>query len=132
LPTLSATALAKFAAHDFEHLVFGVQPALRLHSSSYPVVTVWLANQNEDAPPVDQSRGSERCMVLSRPNGVEVRRIEEPMFSFLCALQTGIPLGDAMTRAPLEVEALTGALEFLFAERLVVSLTLSEAAAASK
>ena len=58
----------------------------------------------------------------------EVSRINERMFFFLSALQAGVSLGDAMTRADLEVEALTGVLEFVFGEGLVVSLTLSEAA----
>jgi hypothetical protein len=130
LPALPATALARFAAHDFEHLVFGLQPALKLHSSSYPVVTVWLANQRPDAPPVDQSLGPECGAVLTRADGVEIRRVNERMFSFLDALQAGLPLGQAMVRADLEIEALTGALEFIFGEGLVVSLTLSQAAAA--
>jgi len=129
LPPLSATALARFAAQDFEHLVFGLQPALRLHSSAYPVFTVWLANQAENAPPVDQSLGSECGMVLARSDHTEVRHINERMFSFLSALQVGLALGDAMSRANLEVEALTGALEFVFAEGLVSSLTVNEAPA---
>ncbi len=126
LPALSASALAKFAAEDFEHLVFGLQPALKLHSSSYPVVTVWLANQTDNAPPVDQSLGFERAMVLTRVDGAVVRHINERMFSFLSALQAGVPLGDAMARAELEVEALTGALEFVFGESLVVSLSIGQ------
>ena len=129
LPPLSATALARFAAHDFEHLVFGLQPALRLHASAYPVFTVWLANQAENAPPVDQSLGGEFGMVLARSDHTEVRHINERMFSFLSALQVGLALGDAMSRANLEVEALTGALEFVFAEGLVSSLTVNEAPA---
>jgi hypothetical protein len=48
------------------------------------------------------------------------------MFSFLSALHSALPLGEAMTRANLEVEALTGALEFVFAEGLVSSLSLKE------
>ena len=126
LPALSATALARFAAQDFEHLVFGLQPALKLHSSSYPVITVWLANQTENAPPVDQSLGCEFGMVLPRADHTEVRLIDERLFLFLSALQSALPLGDAMTRAALEVEALTGALEFIFSEGLVSSLTLKE------
>jgi hypothetical protein len=132
LPSLSATALARFAPHDFEHLVFGLQPALKLHSSSYPVATVWLANQEADAPPVDQSLGAESVLVLARADSVEVRHINEGMLSFLSALQAGLALGVAMGRAELEVEALTGALEFIFGEGLVVSLSLDEAAPATE
>lgn len=126
LPPLAVNALARFAAPDFEHLVFGLQPALGLHSSPYPVFTIWLANQAENAPPVDQSLGPECGMVLVRPDHVEVRLLNERLFSFLSALHRGLPLGDAMTRANLEVEALTGALEFIFSEGLVSSLSLKE------
>jgi len=132
LPALSATALARFAAHDFEHLLFGLQPTLKLLSSSYPVFSVWLANQAENAPPVDQSLGPESGMVLSRTDHTEVRHINERMFSFLSALHSGLPLGESMSRAHLEVEALTGALEFVFAEGLVSSLTLNEVPLATK
>jgi hypothetical protein len=68
-------------------------------------------------------------MVLARADHTEVRHINERMFSFLSALQAGLPLGDAMSRANLEVEALTGALEFVFAEGLVSSLTVKESKA---
>ena len=132
LPPLPATALARYTAAEFEHLVFGLQPSLRLHSSSYPVVTVWVTNQSDNAPPVDQSIGSEQCMILSRPDHVELRHIKEPLYSFLSALHSGLALGDAMTRAHLEVDALTGALEFIFSEGLVTSLTLNEAPLATR
>ena len=125
LPPLGAAALARFGAEQFEHLVFTLQPALRLHSSPFPIFTVWLTNQAENAPPVDQSLGPECGMILARPDHVEVRLIKEPLFSFLTALRSGLPLGDAMTRAHLEVDALSGALEFVFSQGLVSSLTLS-------
>lgn len=129
LPSISANALARFAAQEFEHLVFGLQPALKLHSSSYPVFTVWLANQTENAPPVDQSMGSEQGMVRARAELPEVRPLDPPLFSFLCALQAGHPLGEAVARSSLDLGSLTQALEFVFSEGLVSSLTLSEAAA---
>lgn len=131
LPSLPATALARFGVQDFEHLVFGLQPALELHSSSYPVFSVWLANQMENAPPVDQSLGKEHGMVLTRSDHVEVRLLNERTFSFLAALHEGLPLGDAMSRANLEAEVLAGTLEFTFSEGLVVSLSLHDAPAAA-
>jgi hypothetical protein len=132
LPPLGAGALARFSAHQFEYLVFGLQPALRLHSFSYPIFTVWLTNQSENAPPVDQSLGAESGMVLARTSHVEILPIKEPLFSFLAALQAGLPLGHSMTRAHLEVDALTSALEFIFSEGLVSSLTLDGAPPATK
>ncbi len=129
LPAISANALARFSAHEFEHLVFGLQPALKLHSSSYPVFTVWLANQTDNAPPVDQSLGPEQGMVRARIDSPDVRPLDAPLFSFLCALQAGHPLGESVARSSLDLGSLTQALEFVFNEGLVSSLTLSEAAA---
>ena len=63
---LGVDALARFAAARLEHLVFGLQPSLQLHRFAIPVFTVWLANQVENAPPVDQSLGSEQGMVRAR------------------------------------------------------------------
>jgi hypothetical protein len=128
LPAIHVGALARYGIHEFEHLVFGLQPSLKLHSSSYPVFSVWLANQVENAPPVDQSLGSECGMILARSDCTEVRLLNERMFGFLSALHAGLPLGDAMTRANLEAEALAGALQFVFSEELVSSLALAEAA----
>ena len=129
LPPISANALARFSAHEFEHLVFGLQPALKLHSSSYPVFTVWLTNQAENAPPVDQSLGSEQGMVRARIDFPVIRALAPPLFSFLSALQAGLPLGESVARSSVDLGSLTQALEFVFNEGLVSSLSLNEAEA---
>jgi hypothetical protein len=129
MPQVHVGALARYGAHQFEHLIFGLQPALKLHSSSYPVFTVWLTNQADNAPPVDQSVGSEQGMIRPRSEFVEVRPLDSDLFSFLAALREGLPLGAALSRSSLEVGALTQALEFIFNEGLVSSLTLRGAAA---
>jgi putative DNA-binding protein len=128
-PVIGADALAGFAPGELEHLAFGLQPALRLLSSSYPVFTVWEANQAENAPPVDQSLGSEVGIVHPRDGLPEVRRLEPRLFSFLSALHAGQTLGQAMTSAGLEADALTHALAFLFQSSLVSSLTVGEGTA---
>lgn len=122
LPALGAEALAHFAAEDLEHLTFGFQPSLRLHASSYPVFSVWLANQGENAPPVDQSNGAEQGMVRVRDYQAEVRGLELRLFSFISALHDGASLGVAMSRAAFDENALTHALAFVFNEGLVCSV----------
>jgi len=125
---LGPDALARFAPTELEQLVFGLTPALRLHSSSYPVFTVWETNQADNAPPVDQSIGAE-CGIVHQCDGLpEIRRLHPRLFSFLSALHQGQILGHAMTAAALEEESLTESLLFLFNSSLVSSLTLSEAA----
>jgi len=125
-PAIGANALASYPAAQLEHLNFHLQPTLKLHSSRFPVFTVWLANQVENAPPVDQSIGQEQGMVLSRHDRPEVGTLAPGLFSFLSALAGGSCLGDAMGTADLDGRSLTDALGFVFREGLVCSLTLSE------
>jgi hypothetical protein len=125
-PAIAADALARYPAAQLEHLVFHLQPSLKLHSSAFPVFSIWEANQGENAPPMDQSLGSEAGLVRARHDAPEVRRLEPGLFSYLSALHGGASLGAAMTTAALDGRALTDALAFVFREGLVCSLSLSE------
>jgi hypothetical protein len=120
---LGAEALAAFAPEQLEHLAFVLQPSLRLVESPYPVFSVWLANQGEDAAPVDQSLGFECGMVLSRSDGVEVARLAPDLFSYLSALAAGAALGEAMSRAALDGPRLAQVLGQVFGSGLVTGLS---------
>jgi len=89
LPAADAAVLATFAPEQLECLVFSLQPALRLVSSSYPVFSVWLANQAENAPPVDQYVGAEVGMIRQHANMVEVTTLPADLFSYLSAVAGG-------------------------------------------
>jgi hypothetical protein len=119
-------ALAQFPVAQLEQLVFEFQPSLRLHSSSFPIFTVWENNQADNAPPADQSIGSEYGLVRIRHESPELLRLEPGLFSFLSALSAGSSLGEAMTRVEFDGRALTDALAFLFRAGLVCSLSLRE------
>jgi len=123
LPALDVDALAAHAGDALEHLVFGLQPSLRLLASPFPVFSVWRSNQLDNAPPADQSLGEEEGLVHLRHDTVRVEPLTAPLFSFLSALADGHTLGDAMTRADLDEAALMQALHFIFSEGLVSSLT---------
>jgi Putative DNA-binding domain len=129
--SIGAEALAQYSAEQLEHVVFGLQPSLRLHSSSFPVFSVWENNQIENAPPADQSLGSESGLVRMRYELPELLRLDPGLYSFLSALAGGSTLGEAMTRAALDGQALADALAFLFREGLVSSLALREPAASN-
>jgi hypothetical protein len=118
-PPVAADVLARFAPAQLETLVFTLQPSLHLVASAFPIFSVWLANQTGNAPPVDQSLAAEQGMVLGRADLLEVRRLEPRLFSYLCALQAGAPLGEAITTADLDQSALVSALGFVFSEGLV-------------
>jgi hypothetical protein len=130
LPSIRADALASFPSGELEHLLFTLQPSLRLHASSYPIFSVWLANQAENAPPVDQSLGSEFGMVRPRAERVEVRLLEPRLFSYLSALAGGSTLGEAVTIAGLDQTNLLSAFGFLFSENLVRNVTVKSGASA--
>jgi putative DNA-binding protein len=123
LPAVGAETLSRFAPEQLEGLGFTLQPALRLHSFSHPIFSVWEANQSANAPPVDQSLGSECGIVRPRNDHPQVLRLQPRLFSFLSSLHHGSPLGAAMTTASLDEQPLLQALAFLFSEALVVSVT---------
>jgi hypothetical protein len=122
---LTAEVLGKFPTDRLEYLVFGLQPSLSLIASDFPVFSIWAANQVDNAPPVDQSLGAERGMVLSRIDSVEVRTLSSSVFSYICALAAGAPLGEAIVAAGFDQAALVAGLGFVFSEGLVCSVKAS-------
>ena len=121
-----STPSRAYPSEALEHLVFGLQPSLQLHASAYPVFTVWLANQVENAPPVDQSMGSEtgygpHARTISSRSASSI----PPRFLSFPPSPAARTLGDAMTsRIPRRARA-DHVLAFLFSEGIVSSLTLS-------
>lgn len=120
-PSQGVEVLGGFAPEHLGELVFDLQP-LFLGESGFPVVSVWLANQIDNASPVDQSTGHERYMVRMRDETIDVAPLNAPLFSFLCALKDGKPMGEAMSAAGLDESGLLSALQFLFSENLVVGV----------
>jgi hypothetical protein len=124
-PAVGPEALAAFTPEQLEHVHLGLQPSLRLVGSPFPVFSVWLANQAEDAPPVDQSLGAECGMARARADGVEVARLAPDLFSYLSAVAAGASLGEAMVRARLDGPRLTQVLGHLFGDELVIRVSLA-------
>ena len=118
-PPLGVEVLAGIPADQLEHLVFELQPSLGLGISGYPVVSVWEANQVENAPPVDQSIGCEAYMVLSRDDSVKIRRLAPGLIACFSALKERATLATAMSTAGLDEAGLLEALRTLFAEQMV-------------
>jgi hypothetical protein len=118
-PALGVESLSGYRPEQLEHLVFTLQPSLQLGASDYPVASVWLANQQENAPPVGQSLGPEQYLILLRDEGVELARLTPALFSYLSALAAGATLGEAVATAALDEAGLLDALRFAFAEALV-------------
>jgi hypothetical protein len=121
-PALVADVLGRFALAELERLVFTLQPSLSLIASDFPIFTVWTVNQEENAPPVDQSLPGECGMVRARFDLIEARALEPRLFSYLSALAASAPLADAIATAGLDQSGLVSALGFVFTEGLVCSV----------
>lgn len=125
LPALTVADLAGIAAEDLAGTIFELQPSLALGASDYPVVSVWMANQHDTAPPVEASAGKECYLVQAGHEQVVVTRLKEPLFAFLSALAGGASLGDAMSHGNLDERGLLEALQFVFANGLAVRIGTS-------
>lgn len=123
-PAVTAQVLANFASDQLEHLGFTLQPSLSLVASDFPVFTIWLLNQSDNAPPADQSLAGEQGLIRGRAESVEVQQIPPDFYSFLSALSAGAPLGDAITASGLDQAGLVNALGLVFNEGLVCAVTL--------
>ena len=128
--SIGADVLARFAPEQLEHLVFTLQPSLKLHASDFPIFTIWSTNQIDNAPPVDQYGGPECGLVRARADGLEVQPLDSRLFSYLSALAAGAPLGEAVTTSGLDQEGLVSSLGFVFSENLVCAVTVKGAAPA--
>jgi hypothetical protein len=123
LPAVGAESLSRFGPEQLEDLVFTLQPSLRLHFAVYPVFSIWRANQDETAPPMDQLVGEEHYLIHLSHDCLVVRQVEPSLYLFLTALVGRATLGDAMERAGLDGGALSLALGFAFNEQLVTALS---------
>jgi hypothetical protein len=128
-PAIGAEALARFAPEHLAELVFELQPSLFLGVSIFPVLAVWQANQEDGAPPVDQSVGEEHYMVRMRDDNVDTAALPAALFAFLRELKVGVSLGEAMSAAGLDESGLLSALQFVFSEGLVVAVGRSRGTA---
>ncbi len=120
---VGADVLARFAPEQLEHLVLTFQPSLQLQASDFPIFSIWLANQADNAPPMDQSLGGECGLVRQRFDSIELRQVEPRLFSYLSALAAGAPLGKAISSAGLDQDGLVNALGFIFNEALVCAVS---------
>lgn len=80
---------------------FELHPACRLVHSQFPVVSIWLANQDErdGNDLIDLRAGADHVLVHRRHDSVEFHQLPPADFSFLQCLQLGRTLGDSLERA---------------------------------
>jgi hypothetical protein len=116
-------SLGRFDADALPHLALVLQPSLQLVGSPFPIWSVWLSNQHEDAPArVDLDTGPEHCAVACVADRVAVYRLDEPDHRLLQLLCDGMSLGAATAAATTDAETLARLLRWAFGEGLVVQV----------
>ena len=115
-------SLARFDGELLPHLVLAWQPSLRLVASSFPVWSVWQANQCDDAAPIDLASGAEHCVVACGSDRVSVYRLDEPDHRLLQHLCAGLSLASATEAAATDAATLGRLLHWSFGEGLVVQV----------
>lgn len=87
--------LAAVPADAYEELCFTLRAPVRLVSSRYPVLTIWAANQTDDAARVALDAGAEHVLVTRNGGGVQLYRLDAGTFAFARSLADGESLADA-------------------------------------
>jgi hypothetical protein len=100
-PPASPTALMQVRAADRPHLVFRLQPSLRLLASPWPIDRVWAANQPGDDPEqtIDIDAGGVQLEVRRQGDRVAFRRLAAAPFAFRQALARRQTLENAASAA---------------------------------
>ncbi len=120
---LDTAVLADVGAEQLPDASLTLQPGLRLVDSTFPVWSVWQANQ-PDAPgnPVDPALGAQHVVVACNDAGLVLHSVPADQFAFVSALAGGATLAGAIEDSGLEIERLPGVLGWLFGEGLVTRL----------
>jgi hypothetical protein len=121
---IDLTALAQFAPDDLPGLRLLWQESLRRMPSSYPVFSVWQANQGDAEPAtVDLAQGAERCVVACAADRVVVYRLDPVDFALLDALSEGQTLGAAIDSTGADANDLARVLAWAFGAGLVTGVS---------
>jgi hypothetical protein len=97
---LDLPRLATVPPADYARLRFGLNPAVRLMRSPYPIFRIWAANRAGGEPEViDLAAGGEDVLVCREGEGVMLYRLPPAEFECLAALSAARPLGQALELA---------------------------------
>jgi Putative DNA-binding domain len=83
-------------------LCFAAHPSVSFLSSPYPVDEIWravLARDNTAMKAIDLASGPIRLLIERRSGEVEIKRLDQPRWTFAEALLTGEPLAAALEAA---------------------------------
>jgi hypothetical protein len=119
--------LGRIAPDRLDQVALSLHPSVRLVASQHAIWSVWQANQgNEPGAPVDLTAGPEYCVVACVDAQVAVYRVAPADYSLLELLALASSLGTAIATSGYDIAGLTVLLAWLFDERLVTGLRLTE------
>jgi hypothetical protein len=96
---LNPARLAEYPASLYPELVFRLHPSLRLVCSSWPVLLLWQAHQQEPVSPVDVTSGGEAVLVLRPDLEVTMTRLSPGDAALITAIANGNTLAAAAASA---------------------------------
>ncbi len=110
-----AGSLALLAPEQLAGARLALQPGLRTISSSFPIWSVWRANQpGSSGETVDPSLGPEHVVLAPDPTGLVLHSVPADRCRFVEQLAAGRTLEDAIETAALPIEQLGETLAWLF------------------
>lgn len=121
-PCADLSSLRDTPAEDLAGLHIELHPSVRFVTSAFPVWSIWQANQQDAAQPIDLALGGEDCIVACVEDRPAVYRVEATDHRVLLRLASGDNLGDALDAAGAEPAVLGRVLGWAFAERLVAGV----------
>lgn len=96
---LAAVSLADVAAEDLPRLRLYSHPSRQFIASRFPVQRIWMANQQDDVPPVDLHAAGANLLLLRPDAEVKVLELSPAAFDFALDLDFGEPLATAADSA---------------------------------
>jgi hypothetical protein len=98
---LSIQDLTKIDSAQYPDLSLQLQLSARLLASAYPVLDIWLSNQDGYAGNglIELNQGGNRILINRPDLDVLMYRLAESEYQFLLALQQALPLAEAATNA---------------------------------
>lgn len=118
-----ADSLARLMPEQLAGARLALQPGLRTVSSSFPVWSVWQANQpGSSGKSVDPSLGPEHVVVAPDPTGLVLHSVAADRYLFVEQLAAGRTLEDSIDTSALPVERLGQSLAWLFGAGFVTKV----------
>ncbi len=120
---VSLAVLTEIPSDRLDDIHFFLQPSVHFVASTYPVWSVWQANQGaQPGPAVDLAAGAEHCVVACGADRVAVYRLAADDYALVMQLAHDASLGEAIAALSYDVVALPPLLAWLFDERLVTGV----------